>query len=70
MASCSVPTEADFGKLQVEGSLIFVQNEEKLPSEAQNGIRAPSEADFGRWAPDEVVGRFYLTGFALDLVDD
>ncbi len=32
--------------------------------------RPPSEADFGRWAPDEVVGRFYLTGFALDLVDD
>lgn len=65
-----MPTEADFGKLQVGGSLIFVQNEEKLPSEAQNGIRAPSEADFGSGTPDEVVGRFYLTGFALDIVDN
>lgn len=46
------------------------------------GIRAPSEADFGSGdarhrrpiladgRPDEVMGRFYLTGFALDLVDD
>lgn len=61
LAAGRPPSEADFGKLQVEGSLIFVQNEEKLPSEAQSGIRAPSEADFGSGTP-AFGGRFWQMG--------